>query len=232
MARSAEFRANEDAQIYQHLRDAFLDVLSPDVFPTLTDPQGHQRTIRLGDFSLEIVVSHRGRGLEDLYGVDVFYNFDNRKALAFQHKKRAIDGTLFFGAEEQEQRDKIQQLCNMCRPRPRVRDRAAYLRSDCASVYVVGEARTAVRHVVSACQLDRYRTSFPRGAPVDASQFPHPCNIRSVDQMFVQCVVGRVLDQREARLSLASIRDASLAQPNLVIDATLRRRSYDLFSPK
>jgi len=218
---AAEMRANEDAQIYQHLSEAFKKVLDPNTYPTLTDPQGHRKTITIGRNTLELVVTHREPTLEKLKGVDVFYNLKGIKALGFQHKKRSRDGTFTFGPEERAQRDKIQQLCGLCKVPRRARNSESLIRPYCASVYVIGDCDGPTRHVVSACRVEDYRTRFHRSVMQPNDVMPRPAEMDSVDQMFLQCLLGRSLEERAEQIAFESIQDAFLTQPDLLIKARL-----------
>lgn len=217
-------RANEDAQIYQHLETAFKGLFNPNEFPTYRDPQGHRKEIIIGNRVLEIVVIHREMKLENLHGVDVFYHLGGWKALAFQHKKRSPDGTFSFSSKEREQRDKIQHLCDACRiPRRFQAGTSSYLKPYCSSVYVIGDAYGSMRHVVSTCMIEKYRDDYRMGLPPTPS-FPQPPDLDTVDKMFLQCMVGRTLEDKGERISLQLMEDAFLTNPDLLIRARLSRR--------
>ncbi len=99
-------KANEDAQIYRHLNLAFENILEPDTFINIRDTQGHKKSLRIGKYNLEVTVLHRASKIEDIHGVDVICNFNDRKTLAFQHKKRDRQGKLSFRSDDRLQRDK------------------------------------------------------------------------------------------------------------------------------
>jgi len=216
-----KMRANEDAQIYQHLEQAFGNILDPKIFPTLRNPQGHSKTIAVDGHSLEVTVVHRAIGIEDLLGVDVFYYLQDWKALAFQHKKRSKDGTFAFSSEERDQRDKIKQLCDNCKLPRKFSNDNGYVRPFCASLYVIGDDKNDIRHTVSACRVEDYRKYFQNSARVALSQFPQPPDLESTDKMFLQCLIGRRLAKRDDELRLKSIDDAFLTGPDLVFRAVL-----------
>jgi hypothetical protein len=220
---SREMRAPEEAQITHHFDRAFADILDPNVFSTLRDPQGHKKILEINGYVLEVVVTHRALGLENIMGVDVFYNLMDWKALAFQHKKRGKDGTFAFGKEEREQRDKIMALCRSCKLSRRLSNDNGYIKPYCSSVYVIGDSRDETRHVISACKIEEYRRDFRDGSKPTLSVLPQPSDLPTVDRMFLQCTIGRVLKRLEDRSSLKSIEDAFLVQPDLLISASLRR---------
>ena len=218
---AADMRANEDAQIYQHLSEGFKKLLDPNTYPTISDPQGHRKTITIGGNTLELVVTHREPTLEKLKGVDVFYNLKGLKALGFQHKKRSRDGMFAFGPEERAQRDKIQQLCGLCKLPRRARHSTSLIRPYCASVYLIGDSEGPTRHVVSACLVEDYRAQFYHSSEQRPDAIGRPAEMDSVDRMFLQCLVGRSLKDRKEQIALESIQDAFLTHPDLLIKARL-----------
>ena len=227
---SNEMRANEDAQVYEHLYSAFKEVLDPNVFPTIIAPQGHKKVIEIGKLTLEVTVTHREPRLEKITGVDVFYYLKDWKVLAFQHKKRSKDGSLRFGEREREQRDKIMQLCDACSVASKKFGRdISFLKPLCASVYVIGDSEGGHRHVISACQIEAYRKRYPRHGgtslvPSDSNWFfrlPLPGDLATVDRMFLQSTIGRRLQREKDKTMIRLMKDASLAAPNLLITADL-----------
>jgi hypothetical protein len=216
-------RANEDAQIYQHLTRAFENILDPNVFPTLHAPQGHSKTIQVDGHSLEVTVVHREMKLEKIMGVDVFYNLRGWKALAFQHKKRNKQGTLDFSSEDRKQREKIRQLCDSCKTPRKFKNDDGFIRPFCASVYVIGDVNSNLRHVVSACRVEDYRRYYHGSAKAALEQLPQPSDLETADKMFLQCLLGRRLEKTKDKSSLESIEDAFLTNPDLVLRATLTR---------
>ena len=221
-----DFRANEDAQIYSQLSDAFSHALGPDTSPRLRDSQGHKVQIRIGEKVLTITITHRGLGIEDIHGVDVIYQYGREKALAFQHKKRSRDGVLPLTDKDRDQRDKIMNLCGLCKTPQRAKGSTAYVRPYCSSLYVIGDAAGKRLHFVSACMLDQYRSDFRSHDGRKYVRIPTPGDGRSIDSMFLMCLVGRVLKDEKEHASLASIRDSSLAAPNLVMDAMLEDKRW------
>lgn len=221
-----EYRANEDAQIYKQLYDAFEDILNPDQFPRLRDPQGHKVSIQIGDHILTISVTHRGVGIEDIHGVDVIYHYGREKALAFQHKKRSREGLLVHSDKDRQQKEKITNLCGLCKTPQRAKGSHTYVRPYCSSLYVIGNADGKKMHFVSACMLDQYRSDFRTHEGRNHVRIPTPGDGRTIDAMFLMCLVGRKLKDEKEVASLASIRDSSLAAPNLVIDATLEEKKW------
>jgi len=223
---SKQMRANEDAQIYQHLWQAFEGLFSPDEFETYMDPQGHKKTIDIGRHKLDVVVVHREKTLEKLKGVDVFYNLLGWKALAFQHKKRSRDGAFDFGRKDKEQRNKIQNLCDACKLPQKFRNNTSYIRPHCASIYIIGDYRRGIRHSVSACQIETYRDIYRNKTDLSAfsQALPQPTDLETVDKMFLQCIVGRCLEKEKDKQYLESIQDAFLTQPDLLIKAKLNRK--------
>jgi hypothetical protein len=224
LTEAADFRANEDAQIYRHLHEAFDQVLDPTVFPRLRDPQGHRVTIPIGEHALTVTVTHRGVSIEDVHGVDVIYQYEDEKALAFQHKKRGKDGYLHLADRDFAQRDKIQNLCGVCRTPQRAKGSHPYVMPYCSSLYVISDAAGKRSHFVSACMLENYRRDFRTHDGRRYVRIPIPGLPDTIDGMFLMCLVGRVLKDQKERVSLASIRDSSLAEPNLLLDARLKRK--------
>jgi hypothetical protein len=216
-------KANEDAPIYQHLRESFRGILEPNVYPTLFDPQAHKKSIALGRFTLEVTVTHREPTLEKLKGVDVYYNLLDWKGLAFQHKKRAKDGTLKFSTKEREQREKIERLCGRCKVLKKQDDKG-FLRANCSSLYVVSDKSDATRHVISACRVEDYKRAYPNGSHSPLPKLPAPSDLHTADRMFLQCLIGRLLKGPQDRIDMELMRDAFLMNPDLLIEASLRER--------
>jgi len=218
-------RANEDAQIYLHLHEAFRNVLDQDVYLGLMDGQGHRKTIVVDGFSLDVTVTHREPKLEKLYGVDVVYVLGDWKTMFFQHKKRASDGSLPFSKKEQSQRDKIVALCDACSSARKFGDSVNFVRAYCASVYVIGDAEGKSRHVVSACRVGDYRSQVQRKTLLTDAfrQLPAVGDMETTDRMFLQCTIGRLLDNTKRKANVGSIEDALLTGPDLVFHAVLRQ---------
>src|SRR5579883_3190175 len=85
-------RSHEDSQIYKHLHGAFGSIYEH--FDSSNgDPQGFQRTIKIGAYELTVTAVHRGP-IEKLTGADVMYHVKDVKVVLFQHKKRHSDGSL------------------------------------------------------------------------------------------------------------------------------------------
>lgn len=221
---SEKMKANEDAQIYQHLYRSFDNILEPDIYPRLFSDQSHQKVITIADHRLEITVFHREPKIEKLTGVDVSYRIYDWKMLNFQHKKRDNQGKLSaLSKREKEQRNKITNLCNFCRLPRRLQDDDGFVRPYCASVYVIGDADGAIRHVVSACQLDKYRQFYGQSSTVYQETFPKPSDMDTVDNMFLQCTIGRRFKKPKDLVDLASIEDAFITGPDLLFHAHLRK---------
>lgn len=218
---SIGMRANEDAQIYKHLNDAFAETLAPNIFVKIPDSQGHKISFVLGRHILEVTVVHRALRIEDIYGVDVFYKLSNWKALAFQHKKRGKNGVLSFSKEDQEQRDKIKNLCGFCSLPKRQRNNSGFLRPFCGSVYAIGDSSDSTRHVISACQMEEYRRFYRTATTELLNQFPLPPDLNTIDSMFIQCTAGMNLLVREEELLSKSIEDAFLTMPDILLRANL-----------
>ncbi len=221
---SRQMRSNEDAQIYLHLEDAFSSILNPEVFPSLHSPQGHSRTIRIGEHSLSITVTHRAKNLEDIRGIDVIYNLFDWKGLAFQHKKRLKNGRIHFGKEENAQRKKIQTLCGICGLSNRFNEEDAFLVPYCSSLYVIGDTQTELRQVASACRMNLYLEAYPT-SPNDSDTLPFPPELPMIDLMFLQCMVGRRLASEEETILLSAIEDVFMAQPDIVFKAHLQHNT-------
>ena len=224
LLRKAEsFKANEDAQIYQHLYRSFDGILDRKTFPTLHSPQGHKKTIRVGEATLTITVTHRAIGIEDINGVDVVYDLNGWKTLAFQHKKRDADGRFHFGEREREQRDKIKRLCGRCpHSQSPAEIQEGYVIPSCGSVYVVGGSTGETKHVVSACGIERYREQFGATSSPEGFVLPQPLQLDDANRMFLTCIIGRVVADSENWTALKSIEDAFLTGPDLVFGAELR----------
>lgn len=223
MSDSKYVRANEDAQIYHHLYNGFMHILDHDTFPALMDPQGYQKEFKISGHSLQIRVAHRAPGIEKLHGVDIIYNLSNRKGLVFQHKKRSVDGKLAFGKKERLQQKTIQGKCNLCSHYQAVHDSPTYVLPQCASLYVIGDTTSGIRHVVSACQVDSYRTNFGNSATEKMDHLPHPSDMQTIDHMFLQCNVGRIITAEKGIHELERIREELLEVPDLVFNANLKR---------
>lgn len=216
-----QMRPNEDAQIYEHLDRAFEGILEPREFPRYRDPGGHQISIPLDDYTLQITVTHRALGLEDIYGVDIVYSIAGWKALAFQHKKRNRTGHLVFSNKERAQRNKIMALCHHCNEGLKTAKRSGYVMPLCASLYVIGDDRSDERHVVSACKVDLYRKSFPAKRKRPPIAFPLIPGLELADQMFLVCTIGMSLETQANRAALELVEDSMLARPDLLVRATL-----------
>lgn len=104
---------HEDAFIYQHLHgqlDSSFDATKEWAkgekrlrFPHVVEKQ-------VGSTTIKITVTHRGRA-EEVYGVDVLYEIEGRKAVAFQHKK--ADRSESFDVDIM-QNEKISRTCPVC----------------------------------------------------------------------------------------------------------------------
>lgn len=220
--KSRHMKANEDAQIYRHLNLAFENILDPNTFISIRDTQGHKKSLIIDKYTLEVTVVHRALKIEDIHGVDVVYNFNDKKTLAFQHKKRDKQGFLSFSSNDRLQRDKIANLCNFCKlPGRHKKSNGSFVRPYCGSVYAVGEGYDEVRHVVSACQIEEYRKYYRSTQSQPASSFPVPPNLMMIDQMFLNCTIGFQLGVQKEYLTSQSIEDALLTQPDIVFRAKL-----------
>jgi|GEM_PF-2664363 len=218
---SANMRANEDAQIYEHLIRAIEPILEPNTFVTVNDSQGHKKTIVIGRYKLEVTVVHRAIKIEDIYGVDVFYHFNNLKALAFQHKKRDKNGTIAFSNKDKEQREKIMNLCGGCTASSRKKNNKGFIKPFCGSAYIMGGNNSSARHVISACQIEEYRREYGANLFPVTDNFPLPSNLETVDYMFMQCNIGWNLRNRKEELYAQSTEDAFLSLPDIVLRANL-----------
>ena len=215
LAGSEDFRANEDAQIYEHLRTAFARILEPGSF----SPQGEEKRIYVRGHELTVKVTHRAPKLEDVHGVDVVYNFSGWKALAFQHKKRSANGKFAFGEKEELQRAKIEGLCTTrCEETSSMR----YILPECASLYVIGDSQRSIRHVVSSCQLHNYRRNFSNSSIEQMHLLPHPADLETVDGMFLQCIIGQKLNPPNI-VEFQRIQEEFLSRPDLVFNVFLKR---------
>ena len=221
---ASDFRANEDAQIYRHLNEAFDQVLNPDVFPRLKDPQGHRVIIQIGIHELTVTVTHRGVNIESIHGGDVIFQYDYEKALAFQHKKRGKDGYLHFTESDLIQKERIRNLCGVCQQSPHVTGAHPYVWPYCSSLYVITDPKGLRSHFVSACMLDDYHRDFTTHEGQRGVHIPVPGSPATIDGMFLMCLVGTVLKDQKERESLATVRDSFLAEPIVLLEATLRRR--------
>lgn len=221
---SRVMRSNDDAQVYDHLRESF-DEFARDFGVSATfSPQGHSKTIELGQGTLIVTVVHREPSLEKINGVDLFYALDDQKVAAFQHKKRAKNERLNWKAEDAQQNEKIRNLCAACRFGGKSTRNISFLRPYCAGMYVIGTSDGSTKDVISACKIDSYRTSFGAGPRLNERRPPIPSDLPTVDRTFIQCLSGRVLD-RKASIMVDMIKDVAINQPDIVIEATLRMRS-------
>lgn len=217
---STNMKANEDAQIYDHLHNAFHNILEPDVFPTLLDPQGYKRIFNIGKHLLEVTVTHRATNMEEIFGVDVFYNYENWKVLAFQHKKRHKDGGLSLGSKEIEQQEKIMKLCCACSKQRGIVKTENLIIPFCASLYVIGSSDSPLRHIVSACKLDEYRKIYRSHIKNEfIGYIPIPGDLETIDKMFLQCLVGRIIKSKNNKTSI--LNDVFLAHPDILFTANL-----------
>ncbi len=216
-------RANEDAQIYDHLATAFSNIFDPKIFPTLRDNQGYKKTIFVSGHELEVIVTHRAT-LETINGVDVIYNFRDWKALAFQHKKRSASGSLSVSQDDKEQKDKIKLLCGQCKLPRSLNGDEGFIRPHCSSLYIIGDDKTPIRHAVSACRFDEYRKVYNKSSVSALGQLPHPSDLATVDSMFLQCTIGRRQAREKDIISLKLLEDSFINRPDLVFLATLTRK--------
>ncbi len=214
---------HEEAQIYQQLDESFNHVLDLDEFPRIHAPERHQKSIQLDGHMLTVTATHRARGVEDVFGVDVVYTIIGWKGLAFQHKKLGRQGKLVLRKKEREQRANIMQLCAHCSEGTDLARKGAYVKPLCSSVYVVGDDRSHARHVVSACQLDRYRKTFREGAKAISPEYPLLPDLDLIDRMFLACIVGTPIDTKQNKTKLRLVEDTMLARPDLLITAELSR---------
>jgi len=222
LSKSESMKANEDAQIYKHLNTAFEKILEPDTFRDIRDSQGQKKTLLIGKYVLEVTVVHRAFGIENVHGVDVVYKFDDKKVLAFQHKKRDRKGNLPFSAKDRTQQKKIINLCDYCKLPPRQKKiNRSFIRPYCGSLYVIGDSDGGVRHVVSSCQIEEYRGYYRSSTSQPLLDFPSPANLLTIDQMFVSCAIGFQLGVEKDNISSQSIEDAFINQPDIVFRATL-----------
>lgn len=215
---SRSMRANEDAQIYDHLHEAFNNIVA-NIDETIWDNQAHRKVIPMGPFALEVSVIHREPNLEKITGVDVLYNAGDIKVLLFQHKKRDRQGRFSLNREDLLQMEQIKQECTEC-SKAKIMARGRFVRHHCASMYVVGDVSSDKRHVVSACEVAKYRKQLSRHSNESTSY--HPISISEVDSLFTTCLVGRVLDARHVRQLADEFREISLGAHHVLIDATLR----------
>ncbi|MGI4789814.1 MAG: hypothetical protein ACRYFS_13300 [Janthinobacterium lividum] len=216
--KSRTMRANEDAQVYAHLNEAFDEIRST-VGSIQWSSQKHRKIIKFGLFELEVTVIHRETELEKLTGVDVLYNVGDIKILLFQHKKRSNEGRLISRADDHLQRQTIQRECHEC-SKTKIISRGRFVKFHCASMYVIGDVASVNRHVVSACLLPKYTQEFNRHDT--ASKGYSPFSIWNVDRLFTNCEVGRILDPKRAQELASEMRTISLEMQHTLIDATLR----------
>lgn len=217
---SRQMRANEDAQVYGHLTEAFDDRIFK-VEGIKWDEQSHRKVMMVGNFEIEVTVIHREPTLEKSTGVDVLYNLGDIKVLLFQHKKRSSEGGLRFGNDDQSQMKKISEQCTEC-SHSKIIKRGRFVRHNCASMYVVGDVASTARHVVSACELYKYRKKFRRHDD-DVTGFD-PISIPSIDAHFVGCRVGRILDVPRLHDLVGQLEKTSVDASHVLLNTALRLR--------
>lgn len=195
---------HEDSFIYEHLHTAFEEDIAP-IKDWVEGKQGmkfpHKIERKVGSTKIKVFVTHRGKA-EEIFGVDVLYEIEKKKAAGFQHKKIDRKDSLRV---DKEQLKKIRQTCPICkwyssslrkfllplipfsyRESLEMRFRESYVKPGCSAFYVINSPNLGIEGVLSACKLRDFMKKYRR----NHGEIFKLLRRDTIDDAFVKCIVG------------------------------------------
>lgn len=228
---------HEEAYIYEHLSNAFkkdFEKIKEGIErkERLRFPNVFEREI--AGTKVKITATHRSSS-EEIYGVDLIYEIENKKVVGFQHKKADRENDLRI---DSNQLNKIKRICPACewyldRPK-RLRffhpfdceylmeryNRESYVRPGCSSLYVINSPNLNIQGVVSACRLRDFMEKYNKN---DREIFKL-VKLDSIDEAFVKCIIGYDLSyEKEGRGPVDNQYDTLFIDQHLIFDVLLSK---------